>query len=213
MKELYFFDQLYYNSLLGLHKRLLIPINELSQFYNRMGLKEPFSERILAEAVNDSVCFVERIKGDLFKSLEKFNLPVLFSQKMKDEIIDTINELQRRINRIQEEETTFSIHSQFMVEVEIELFEINDGGEVIFPEKSNEKLKDIASTYIESEDQIEAFQLVSSINDNLSKIQTLLEKRNLPFLAGRGNKLREGILQETQDGKFWIKPGAIRKLL
>jgi hypothetical protein len=213
MKELYFFDQLYYNALLGLHKRLLTPMNELSVFYNRMGLKEPFSDKILTEAINDTVHFVDKLKSDLLKSLESFKLPVLFFQKMEKEINDSIHELQRKINQIGEVETNFSSYSQFRIDIYYELFKVTPGGEVILPDESESKLKEIASVFVESEDQKKAIQMVTSINENLSSLQALLKQKNLPFLAGRGNRLKDGILQETEQGHFWIKPGAIKKLL
>jgi len=212
-KELYFYDKLYHNALVGLHRRLLTPMNELSVFYTRIGLKEPFSGRILIEALKDTVHFVDRLKSDLLKSLEKFNLPVLFNQKMEAEINETVVELQAKINRIEEAETRFSMHSQFRVEVYYELFEVTKSGEVILPEESENRLKELASIYVETEDQRIAMQFVTSINENLSNLQNLLDRKKLPYLAGRGTRLKEGILQETDEGHIWIKPGAMQRLL
>ena len=210
-KTVYFFDKMIFNENKSLYTSLLKPLNELSDFYTGLGLKQPFSKEIMLKAINNLSEFQNSIVQDLATTLQMVNVPKVIHDSLQKQIEISINQIGEIVERVRK---SYGIARQFTTTtliLDYDLFTVEESGKVVFDESGEARLTDLCSIYLTNEVQKKAVDMVADINTKANELRNLLS--NLMTGLPKENKtLIQNITDSFNGTDICLNPWIVERL-
>jgi hypothetical protein len=176
-KEVYFFDKMNFNENKALYEGMLIHFNALSQYYQTLGLKQPFTKEIMLQAINDIEGLKNSIVQDLTESMLGGNVPAVVHRALKGQIERSLELVAELAARARNEYNTARQFTQTSLIRDYTLLEVDESGAVIFNETSEQRLRDMCSIYLTNAKQKRAVNIVIQINERIDELKAILSEQ------------------------------------
>lgn len=171
VKEVYFFDKMFFNENLSLYQAMLKPLNELSRHYQSLELKQPFTKEIMLQAVNNAPELKNSIVQNLVDSMNLGTVPAVVRESLKVQIEKSLQTLVTIAEKVRNEYYLARQFTQTALLQDYTLFNVTESFEVIFDEQ---KLRDLCSIYLTNPKQKKAVDIVSELNAKIQELKTIL---------------------------------------
>lgn len=201
MGEVYFFDRIYFQENKSLYESLLKPINEFALFYSELGLKKAFTKELLIQSVKNLHEFTDSIRSELFTILKITKIPKMLLASMEEEINSKITQLEEKVKKIHDTYSLERQYSQYSLHLDYDLFEQTISGKFTY---SEQKLKDVCSIFIETDNQKEAIKIMGEIDSKFKELQSILKDSQILMEPTQ--------IFEYSSETFRVKPDIIGRL-
>lgn len=210
-KQEYHFDRPYFNELKSSHEYMAGSLSSLVSYMQTLGLKKRFDGEELQKLLANTEEYRSDLGSELRKAIELMKAPNVFVTRFEEEITDTLNIILEKVEAVQRSENQNREYASYSVTINYSLFEIGDNGKVTLPDRSIEKLKEEATTFIQTEKQQKVLSLIDEVNCKLNEIKEQLSESELgTSIVTPVNVINDGC--EVSEGRYRLKPGFLSVL-